>query len=154
MLFWNLFGPVLTVSLIVLSVLLAAIAIYLVSSSQRAKLGSALMPFCFVPFAVGSISGFMRIVSSLEIQLDGPSDFDLDPTVLLTMNFLPLLAGIIASLPAYFILAAGNWRIAWRANSLPIPSENKPAKHPEDYDPIADLERETDQYLDQLTKPR
>ena len=153
---FQLCGWLLVIGLVGAEVILLIAVGYLAFVAKRESLLQAFFPLTLVPVAIGLLNSFIGFVSGIEMQVDENSTDGLDPSFLLQMNLIPLLAGCIAALPAAGLCVASRFRLAWQSSGLRLIPEKPPVEdiEDEDFKERKRVARETDDYLERLVKAR
>ena len=97
------------------------------------------------------MTALLGTLNSISVQLNPESELAVEPGFLLLMNLVPLLAGIVASIPPALISVVGRWALTWRASGLQIMPRKASA---DDDDEDQPPHQEADEYLRQLVRPR
>lgn len=147
-------GSIFAVVLATLSFVLTAVAIFLVAKVKRDTLLTAFLPVTTLPVAAGLLVTFLGLVSAIEMQLS-QTEVALEPGFVLLLNLVPLIASIVASLPAALVVVLGRWALAWQASGVRVfPERQVTIEEPDAEETQDELRRETNDYLQQLVRNR
>ena len=144
-------GIPLVVVLVGLGLALTAIAIFLTIRVKHVPLLVAFLPLTMLPIMAGVVTALLGTLNSISVQLNPESELAVEPGFLLLMNLVPLLAGIVASIPPALISVVGRWALTWRTSGLQIMPRKASADDDEEDQPP---HQEADEYLRQLVRPR
>ncbi len=148
----DLCGLPLLIVLSTTSLLLTIIAFYLSFSAKQEKLLTAFVPLTVIPVIAGLGTTFSAMLSSVATGLDSEADLGIDSGFLMQMNLIPLLAGMIASVPPAILASIGRWRLAWQESGIELIKKKDDVS--KSIKPDAWLAQETEDYLEKLTRPR
>ncbi len=135
------------------SVMVTCAACYLVFSVRQENLLVAFLPLTLLPLVPAFFVLFTGTLSSIGLQLDTDSDIAFDSGLALQMNLVPVFLGVLASLPPALVTALGRWMLVWKASGIVLFPPRESAET-ETIDPETWESKETDEYLDQLIRPR
>ncbi len=74
----------------------------------------------------------------------------IEPGFLLLMHLVPVLAGAVAAIPSALISIVSRWALTWNASGVLLFPSNESVEEEQD----EPLQRDADEYLRQLVRPR
>ncbi|KAA5540470.1 hypothetical protein FYK55_20890 [Roseiconus nitratireducens] len=122
---------------------------------RREDLLRAFLPLCLLPLMVAVGYSLFDSLDSIDVQLNAEDDSLRDSGFLLSMNLIPLQFGAFASTLPALVAMFGRWNLAWQASGIELFRGSDEDNSPDDpLDSDAWVQKETDDYLDQLVRPR
>ncbi|MDA8744712.1 hypothetical protein N9N28_08775 [Rubripirellula amarantea] len=131
---------------------LSAVACYLTFKAKHIQLISFFLPLCMLPFFVGIAITAMDAFTSVGMQLDGRSSFVIEPGLMLQMMLVPLLFSAVVSMIPAMIAILGRLGLAWRDSGITLFPTAPKSEKLGDYE--STIQKDTDDYLERLVRPR
>ncbi|MCC9600604.1 hypothetical protein LOC67_08525 [Stieleria sp. JC731] len=149
-------GLPLILLLAVLSFGLSIAAILLFFKAKQETLLAAFLPLCFLPVLATISVCLIDLLSSID-RMIGQTDQVRDSAYfvfLLATNLMTVLLGLTASAVPATIAMLGRWALAWQTSGLRLFPERPVDEANDQLDAEAWTNKEADDYLDQLIRPR
>ena len=142
-------GIPLLIVLVGLGLVLTLVACYLTFVVKRVPLLVAFLPLTLMPIMAGAIASLSGIMSTIDAQLNPNPDIAFEPGFLLLINLIPVLAGVVTSIPPAMISIFARWTLTWKASGERLLPEKTVVEDEED----ETMQRDADDYLRQVVRP-
>ncbi|SMP39980.1 hypothetical protein SAMN06265222_101389 [Neorhodopirellula lusitana] len=152
-LLFDICGLPLLVVLVLLSSLLSAFFGYLFWRVKIEELFVAFFPLNLLPVMTGVIASTFSLMSAVGMQVDATSELMIEPSFLLMMNLVPMMAGVLAAIPPALIAILGRAWLAWAASGQRLIPDRQHVLDEEVSDENL-MRRDTEDYLDRLVRSR
>lgn len=133
-----------------LTLSLSGVALALVFKRQTSTL-AAFLPLAFLPAFIATAYTLLGFIAAIGLQTAENAP-EYDSALLLSMNLVPLLLGLIASAIPASICAAGCLYVS--LGGLVAMPKKEPAQREGGFDPEAWANKEADDYVNQIARPR
>lgn len=145
------------ISLLAVEAVLVMVAFYL-SFGLRAQYALTLfMPLTFMPLFIGALCSLVTLSISVDLMrsADARSLAQPDGVLLLGMSAIPVLFGVVLTMPAFMVVVWGRIWLTLQANRKPRAPKAKKETSSQSTSRGGDYnEAEADQYIAELTKRR
>jgi hypothetical protein len=157
-LLWLVCGPFYLIVTVVLAVMIAGAASYLVMVRRNPQLLGVFLPLTFFPLFVGAFRSILSLSAAVNLLRHAETSAGVmsESVMLMGMALLPLLFGFVASLPGFMIVAAGRAQVVWKAThsgSDPRTKKSQPKPRRPGYGGD-EIQEEAEKFLSRLTSSR
>ncbi|MEO1618769.1 MAG: hypothetical protein AAFV88_23160, partial [Planctomycetota bacterium] len=118
---------------------------------NKASLIAAFFPACFLPLFITAAYSLLGLLAAIGLQTD-PEGVDYDSALLLSINLVPFLFGLVASAVPASLAMLG--RLYLELGGLPKLAKKEGKDGESGFDPKAWANKEAEDYVEQLVRPR
>ena len=138
--------------------IIARAAAHLVFVQRNPPVLGDFPPVTFFPFFVAAFRSLLSLSAVIGLLRESrTSSTDISESVMLMgMSFLPLLFGLIASLPGFMIVAVGRAQVVWKATATTTFAANKKTASKSRRNTYGDheIQEEAERFLTKISSPR